>query len=315
MSSQGWTPGSFLGARNAAHADMFTAASATHIKVAVKDDTLGLGARSRRGLLDEPTGLDAFKGLLGRLNGKSDTDLAQEQQKRDDVKLARYAATRWPTVRFISGGLLAQEKTETTTPKSERETRNNVGLKENALSANTPEKGNHYPASTGYLESNSEIQATCERDKAQNDEKAHAGLPDKTSTKSRRGREKESKKRKRSKRDNSHSDLKDQDISGDEPVKTSSKQWDLPLPSKSTATSKERRPMGRHTFRGRHIEAKKKALLDDKSLSEVLLDLQTKTCKDRKLISLDFHGQILVFACRRYERQLRDPWCFLRLGH
>ncbi|OOF93660.1 hypothetical protein ASPCADRAFT_208964, partial [Aspergillus carbonarius ITEM 5010] len=112
LSSQGWTPGSFLGARNAAHAEMFTAASASHIKVVLKDDTLGLGARPKRDPLDEPTGLDAFKGLLGRLNGKSDADLQIEQQKRDNAKLARYAASKWQTVTFISGGLLAQEKIE-----------------------------------------------------------------------------------------------------------------------------------------------------------------------------------------------------------
>lgn len=277
---------------------MFTAGSATHIKVSVKDDTLGLGAKSRRGLFDEPTGLDAFKGLLGRLNGKSDTDSTQEQQKRDDVKLARYAASRWPTVTFISGGLLTQEKTETTTTKSEKETRNNVGLEENASSTKNPENGNHCSASTGNLESNSDVRATCRRDTVRKDEKAYAGLTDKNSTKPKRGREKESKKRKRSKRDDSHSILKDQDTSGDEPAKSNSKLRDLPSPSKSTAISKERRPMGRHTFRGRHIEAKKKALLDDKSLSEVLFNLQTKAYSDWMLIFLDFHGQILGSTCQ-----------------
>ncbi|KAF7183215.1 hypothetical protein CNMCM7691_003128 [Aspergillus felis] len=114
LKAQGWSPGSFLGARNATHSDLFTTASASHIRVVLKDDTLGLGARPKRDLLDEPTGLDAFKGLLGRLNGKSDTQLEAEQQKRNDAKLARYAATKWQTVRFVSGGLLVQEKDNAT---------------------------------------------------------------------------------------------------------------------------------------------------------------------------------------------------------
>lgn len=110
MSSQGWAPGNRLGARDAAHADFLTSASTSHIRVTLKDDTLGLGAKLNRE--GEPTGLDAFKGLLGRLNGKSDGELKQEQRKRDDVKLARYAAMKFPEVRFVYGGPLAQEKEE-----------------------------------------------------------------------------------------------------------------------------------------------------------------------------------------------------------
>ncbi|KAJ8194998.1 hypothetical protein LV164_003085 [Aspergillus fumigatus] len=123
LKAQGWTPGDFLGARNATHSDLFTTASASHIRVVLKDDTLGLGARPKRDLLDGPTGLDAFKGLLGRLNGKSDTQLEAEQQKRDDAKLARYAATKWQTVRFISGGLLVQEKDNATASPASQDLR------------------------------------------------------------------------------------------------------------------------------------------------------------------------------------------------
>ncbi|KAL4993670.1 hypothetical protein BDV10DRAFT_178613, partial [Aspergillus recurvatus] len=160
LSSQGWTPGSFLGARNAAHADMFTAASASHIRVIVKDDTLGLGARSKRDLLDEPTGLDAFKGLLGRLNGKSDAELQADQRKRDDVKLARYAATKWQAVRFISGGLLAQEKDESTeTPKRTSE----MGVKDANLA-----DGNCADNKTGVIDA---FKVSKPKDRRDNDDK------------------------------------------------------------------------------------------------------------------------------------------------
>ncbi|KAJ5899823.1 diacylglycerol O-acyltransferase 2A [Penicillium taxi] len=108
MSSQGWNPGERLGALDAAHADFLTAGSLSHIKVTLKDDTLGLGARPGRE--NEQTGLDAFQRLLGRLNGKSEMELQKEDQKKSTFKLARYAALRFPEVRFVSGGLLAHEK-------------------------------------------------------------------------------------------------------------------------------------------------------------------------------------------------------------
>ena len=274
LSSQGWTPGSFLGAQNAAHADMFTAASASHIKVVVKDDTLGLGARSTRDRLDEPTGLDAFKGLLGRLNGKTDTDLAQEQRKRDDVKLARYAATKWPTVRFISGGLLAQEKTETRPAKPPQKERQHKTELDSASSGNEDKKMKDSQAFTGELDSSSgDGQATQKRSKARKKEKADPKLSDTDAAGKHDKREKKSKKRKRTeKKGDSHPVPDDQDVHRDGPTKDFSEQKPSP-PPKPAAVSKERRPVGRHTFRGRHIEAKKRALLDDKSLSEVFLTL------------------------------------------
>ncbi|RJE23280.1 hypothetical protein PHISCL_04395 [Aspergillus sclerotialis] len=274
LSSQGWTPGSFLGAKNAAHADMFTAASAAHIKVVVKDDTLGLGAKSMQNRLDEPTGLDAFKGLLGRLNGKTDTDLAQEQRKRDDAKLARYAVTRWPAVRFISGGLLAQEKIETNPVELfQKEKRHRPELVGSASSGNEHQKMNGCQASTGEFESSTgDSQKMCQRSKVRKNSKAHTKLPDIDGAKSDQEREKNAKKRKRTGEDNSHSALDCQEADKDRPTNNFSGQKHLPSPNPTTG-SKERRPVGRHTFRGRHIEAKKRALLDDKSLSEVILNL------------------------------------------
>ncbi|KAJ5674855.1 Protein pxr1 [Penicillium maclennaniae] len=128
MSAQGWTPGNRLGAENAAHADFLTSASTSHIKVTLKDDNLGLGARAGRE--GEPTGLDAFKGLLGRLNGKSEGELKQDERKREDVKLARYVAMKFPEVRFVRGGLLVQEKLEALPKKAEAKSVENATSEE-----------------------------------------------------------------------------------------------------------------------------------------------------------------------------------------
>ena len=63
-------------------------------------------------MLVEYTGLDAFQGLLGRLNGKSEVDLEKEQKVRDDLKATMYAERKWGGLRFISGGFLAGTREE-----------------------------------------------------------------------------------------------------------------------------------------------------------------------------------------------------------
>ncbi|KAL4911635.1 hypothetical protein BDW74DRAFT_143335 [Aspergillus multicolor] len=276
LSSQGWTPGSFLGARNATHADMFTAASASHIRVIVKDDTLGLGARSKRDPLDEPTGLDAFKGLLGRLNGKSDAELQIEQKKRDDVKLARYAATKWQAVRFISGGLLAQEKEEKT-----------ISAKANNPPADAKE--------TLHRTSEVEMNVTdkyCRRDvsddktettEASEDSESHNRRDkDKTNRDSKKDKERKKKKGKKDKKDRKvvkekekkrkraeQQEVSDNSLQGQTAKNGthSSNEQDQLQPN----TVKERRPPGRHMIRGRYIAQKRKAVMDEKSLNEIFM--------------------------------------------
>lgn len=111
MQAQGWQPGDFLGAKNANHAEHYTAANASHIRVAIKDDNLGLGAKIGSGVgHGECTGLDAFKNLLGRLNGKDEDEIEKEQKSREDLKRAIYTERKWGTIRFVPGGLLIGDK-------------------------------------------------------------------------------------------------------------------------------------------------------------------------------------------------------------
>jgi Pin2-interacting protein X1 len=111
MTSQGWQPGDYLGVKNAAHAEYHTAANASHIRVSIKDDNLGLGAKIGSGVgHGECTGLDAFTNLLGRLNGKDEEELEKEQKSREDLKRAIYTERRWGSVRFVPGGFLIGDK-------------------------------------------------------------------------------------------------------------------------------------------------------------------------------------------------------------
>jgi Pin2-interacting protein X1 len=244
MASQGWTPGSFLGARNASHADSFTAASASHIRVTLKDDTLGLGARTKG--QDEPTGLDAFQGLLGRLNGKSDSKLEEEQRKRDEIRLARYAQQKWQTVRFVSAGYLAQEKSDI-----------------------FPEKNNITNDMT--ITENRSLRTDKEDLKADQNSSAADGKASSSEKSSEKNSEKKSKdKTKKKDRKKKEKRKASNDLTATETpaVVESSKSRDETVSHKATP-SREQRPMGRHAIRGRHIQQKKKALMDDRSLNEV----------------------------------------------
>ena len=107
--SQGWTPGSSLGAGNPSSTN--NPDSISHVRVTVKDDNRGLGARN--GFFDEDrptTGLDGLQDLLGRLNGKDNQLLQVEQRKRADSTLAIYAERRWGFENFVSGGFLVGDR-------------------------------------------------------------------------------------------------------------------------------------------------------------------------------------------------------------
>lgn len=119
LRAQGWQPGDYLGAKDAAHAEWHTEANTTHIRVTLKDDTLGLGAKRNNG--DECTGLDAFQHLLGRLNGKSDEALETEQKARDEVKLSLYMQRKFGVMRFVKGGWLVGDQVKQTPDEAAEE--------------------------------------------------------------------------------------------------------------------------------------------------------------------------------------------------
>ncbi|KAG9245671.1 protein PXR1 [Calycina marina] len=111
MSSQGWKEGQYLGAVDASHSEHYTAANASHIRVTIKDDNLGLGAKIGSGVgAGECTGLDAFKNILGRLNGKDEDAVEQEQRSRDELRRAIYTERKWGSTRFVRGGFLIGDK-------------------------------------------------------------------------------------------------------------------------------------------------------------------------------------------------------------
>lgn len=107
LQSHGWTPGKLLGASSAPYSDLRSAASASHIRITLKDDNLGLGAKHEAARdSSETTGLHVFQDLLGRLNGRSTTDLQKDRIHRSKLRSSAYIDQRWGNLHFISGGLL-----------------------------------------------------------------------------------------------------------------------------------------------------------------------------------------------------------------
>jgi Pin2-interacting protein X1 len=148
MTSQGWQPGDYLGAKNAAHAEFHTAANASHIRVSIKDDNLGLGAKVGSGVgHGECTGLDAFTNLLGRLNGKDEEELEREQKSREDLKRAIYTERKWGSIRFVPGGFLIGDKIQhLIDSEAERIRRLAAGSSDDLSDSSSPESDSEGPA-------------------------------------------------------------------------------------------------------------------------------------------------------------------------
>lgn len=108
MQRSGWTPGTALGASSVPIP--VSQSTASQVKIRIKDDTLGLGANLKsRDIEAQRTGLDAFQGLLGRLNAKDQTEVKAVEEKIENKKLAMFAMGRWGGMVFVPGGVLVQE--------------------------------------------------------------------------------------------------------------------------------------------------------------------------------------------------------------
>lgn len=112
LSAQGWKPGDFLGAKGASHAAHYTAANASHIRVLLREDNLGLGAKVGGSANAETFGLSTLSGIFGRLNGKSDAEVQKQQNSLRDAELRTYQVQKYGFMNFVSGGLLIGDKIE-----------------------------------------------------------------------------------------------------------------------------------------------------------------------------------------------------------
>lgn len=136
LRAQGWEPGQYLGAKDAPHAQWHTAASASHIRVVLKEDNLGIGAGRNNG--DQCTGLNDFQDILGRLNGKTDAVVETERKVREDVMVNLYVQRKFGTMRFVRGGWLVGDQVQEN-PDAEDGAPTNEDSKATSTSSESPE--------------------------------------------------------------------------------------------------------------------------------------------------------------------------------
>jgi Pin2-interacting protein X1 len=235
--------------------------------VSLKDDTLGLGARTGRADRDETFGLELLSGLLGRLNGKEETVLKKEKAVRRDVKLMSYHEKRWGASRFVFGGYLVGDDIQ--------EDLESVVEEQAVDQKKIQKKRKRLEEETLTIEVLPVEQVIAVTDNVEI-EKDSLQQPDKREEKKRRKEEKRARKearrlrreqRKAAADESSTSSASEQDIGQAAQEKNENSSASQPKTSGTSTPSST--PRGRQAIRGRYIQQKRMALLDEKALNEV----------------------------------------------
>jgi Pin2-interacting protein X1 len=248
MTQQGWKEGQSLGNRESVHLGLNDTErlAAARVGILFKDDNLGLGAKSKsKDVEGQRVGLDAFQGLLGRLNGKSDADLHKEEKKVEDRKLAMYARGRWGGMVFVRGGILVgsmKEDDEQGKPRSE------VGSEHDEAD----EKGKRKEERRQRREEKALRKAATKAKKATKDHNSPLSQPPDEPVSS------------------SPSDDEAPTTTKQKRRRSSTSQGDSAV-SKPQIVSSIRTQNGRHLLRGRNIQAKRMAFSDTKGLDEIFM--------------------------------------------
>lgn len=222
LRAQGWQPGQFLGAQDAPHAELHSAASASYIRVVLKDDMKGLGFNKAKE--DEVTGLDVFSDLLSRLNGKSEAAVQEDVDARLAVKTNRYVEMRWGPMRFVRGGLLVGDKLKEdegkeTSTESEESSDDKTRTDE-ATRSKKDKKSKKRKVVEDADESESEVAETKDKKRRRKDEDED----DLKAEKKKRRKEEKKKEKKRSKKSSkSTKDESDEDDDNDDAEKAAKK--------------------------------------------------------------------------------------------
>ena len=302
-------PGNLLGSRKSCDSKSRTTASHPHIRIALKDDNLGLGAkRDNHGENTRSTGLDTFQDLLGRLNGKAEVELQKEQIVRAHLQCSAFVDQRWGRLHFVSGGLLVGDelqKSSQTQPVlntlDERRPNSSKDLSEesrsnNGLSRNSPEikrgntllhsnnqdtevDGKHNSSDTVSL---GLLPTLRERSTATpSDSTIHTNCGAEIAEKARRRAEKAERKRKRQSRREARNASRSEAYGMASTPSSELRDPQTPDLGGNMAESHNRiqssRPSkgsvieegGRHAVRQRYIRQKKLAMMDRKALDEV----------------------------------------------
>ncbi|KAK1845155.1 g-patch domain-containing protein [Colletotrichum chrysophilum] len=224
LRSQGWEPGQYLGAKDAAHAVHHTAANASFIRVALKDDMLGLGFKQARD--DRVTGMDVFSDLLGRLNGKSTEAIDKDRQAREALKSTLYCDTKFGPMRFVSGGFLVGDQVkESVDGEPKEESKDDVKMEDIPAAESSSKKSKKRKAeeSSDESESSEDEKTRKKRRKEEKKEKKRKSkaakedvsedTQDDAEKKAKKDKKKEKKEKKKAEKDSSDAESSDEKAS------------------------------------------------------------------------------------------------------
>ncbi|KAF1929625.1 uncharacterized protein M421DRAFT_4085 [Didymella exigua CBS 183.55] len=248
LAAQGWKTGDTLGAKDAAHEAHYTQASQSHIRVFLKDDNLGLGAK-RGSERAENFGLAGLESILGRLNGREE-EVKKEEARREEIEKRAYVYRKFGSMNFISGGFLVGDKL---VPRAEVKLESTeLKIKEESDSDNESSKKRKRDVADASEEGSSEQKL--KRKKKSMSLREEADKQDKKAKKDKK--DKKEKKEKKEKKDKSSKKIKKENASSDpEPMSD-----DAPTPASDPEplTDKARR------------KAEKKARKEEKRLKKAL---------------------------------------------
>lgn len=254
LAQQGWKPGNYLGAKSAAHASHYTVGSAGHVRVSLKDDTLGLGASQPA--QDEATGLGNFQDLLGRLNGKEQSKIEEEQYQRKTLGMKMYAQQRWGVTKFVKAGYLVGDKIEPHLPS--------------AASTNPMSSKHADELNTGVEKVSSATPETADVRKAapQKTDKSRRKEEKKRLKEERRAEKLQRREHKRARRAAREAKRKDSELS---PAgAASSPNHSVAVTTEDLPPSSQAAPV-RRNVRERFLAQKRKSAMDPRALNEILM--------------------------------------------
>lgn len=269
MQQQGWKEGQSLGARDAKHIATDEAArlQASRVGVLFKDDTLGLGAQLKsKDVESQRTGLDAFQGLLGRLNGKSEEELKAVEKKVEDRKLAMYAQGRWGGMVFVPGGVLVQRDPFKELQKKELDSSSKEmdRSEDEEATAKTKSEKKKRKEEKRQRKEEKKAKKAAKLAASENGQASSNSSDEKKSMKSSRSSTTQAPDEPVS---SAEEDASESSVQNNKSLKRSrSHEKDSPAPSVTRQTTMKN---GRHILRGRNIQAKKMAFSDMKGLDEV----------------------------------------------
>lgn len=284
MQQQGWQAGQSLGARasrSGAEDDDDDAArlAASRVGVLYKDDTLGLGAQLKsKDVQHQKTGLDAFQGLLGRLNSKNEEELKVVEKKIEDKKLAMFAQGRWGGMVFVPGGVLVQ---------------GDDFKKKDVRQAKTEESEEQISDTAVGPEADDDDDARRKAEKKKRKEERRARKEERRASKAAKAKvSAESSAAASDDEDTEPEPLKGTKViaasAPDEPISSTDEEANCKASQNDESNERKQNPSatvqktstkqvmrnGRHLLRGRNIQAKRMAFSDAKGLDEIFMKKQ-----------------------------------------